>query len=176
MNNFFEELQKIDWARNIAGLIVFILLCVAFFFLFLRPSITDQRLKNINFRKAEIVQKETKNEYEGLVKTLKELKTQNSKMINAFNAVVEKERLQSELAQYFGEVNIASFLKTPQEPYVKTEVVVQANSLELKNFYDFLDWVNSSGYIMRVDFPIDIRKEDEKLYYTFKLLVFSNAK
>jgi len=156
---------------------VILLIFVLFFsFLVLIPQGKQYREKRVQIKKEEGELKVQKNYNNDTTEVLKTLRNENKNIIASFANTFDAKRFKKLHGGYFSELVI---LKTPDE-YKKdnfsvysVKAVSKINSP--KTFYNFLDAINKTEWIISINFPIDFKRDGEVISSTFTMKVYSNA-
>ena len=171
--------MKIEVSRqNLYLLIlsVFLLVFVLIFsFLVLIPQGKQYREKRVQIKKEDSELKVQQNYNNDIIEELKTLRSDNKNIIAAFANTFNAKRFKKLHDGYFSELVV---LKEPTE-YEKegfsvysVKAVSKINSP--KTFYNFLDAINKTEWIISINFPIDFKREGEVISSSFTMKVYSN--
>lgn len=109
--------------------------------------------------------------------TLKELQKKHRHIIVAFDAIFNPNKFQKQHKNYFSSLEISKLeRKTNEKEFAVYEVSAVSKISSPKGFYDFLDAINKSDWIIGIDFPIDFVRDSELIKSTFTMNVYCNAK
>ena len=155
---------------------VFLLIFVLIFsFLVLIPQGKQYREKRVQIKKEEAELKVQKNYNEDTTQILKTLRSDNKNIIAAFANTFDSKRFKKLHDGYFSELVI---LKEPIEDnkdgfsVYSVKAVSKINSP--KTFYNFLDAINKTEWIISINFPINFKREGEVISSSFTMKVYSN--
>jgi len=155
---------------------VFLLIFVLVFsLLVLIPQGKQYRAKRTQIKQEEHLLKVHKNLNSNTVDTLKTLRSKNKNIIAAFANTFDAKRFKKLHDGYFSELSI---LKEPKESkkdgfsVYSVKAVSKINSP--KTFYDFLDAINKTEWIISINFPINFKRDDKVISSSFTMKVYSN--
>jgi len=155
-------------------LLIFVLL---FAFLVLIPEGKTYREKRVilkqervELRKYQLYSNETEEK-------LQELQAKNRHLITAFDTDFNPSRFKKQYHKYFSDLTLSEGVNIADE---NSFVVYEVNSTSKidspKSFYDFLDALNKSDWIISVNFPINFTRENSLIKASFKMKVYSNPR
>ncbi len=170
--------MKINISRqNIYLLIlsVFLLIFVLIFsFGLLIPEGKDYRNKRSQLKKEEIELRKYKDFQDNVQAKLTEIKAEKRHIITAFDAEFDTSRFQKQHEGHFNTLTISEKTKGETiEEFVTYEVNTTSQINSPKSFYDFLDAVNKSDWIVSVNFPIEFKRENEIIRSSFTMKVYN---
>ena len=151
------------------------LFVVVFSFSVLIPEGKEYRIKRALLAKELKELKKYQNFNDETYELLKTLQSENRHIISAFDAVFDIKRFEKQHKAYFTSLNISEV--TPlaaQEDFAVYEVNTSSKITTPKTFYEFLDAVNKSDWIIDINFPIDFKREDEMIKSSFTMKVYYN--
>lgn len=171
--------MKINISRpNLYTLLVsvFLLLFVFIFsFVLLIPKGKDYREKRIELKKTQNRVDKYQNFHDKTLKTLKELQSKNRHIITAFDTIFNPKRFEKEYKSYFSALSVSKISKKEDEDeFAVYEVNTTSSIHSPKNFYNFLDAVNKSDWIIGVNFPITFKRQGEMISSSFTMKVYCN--
>ncbi len=171
--------MKIEVSRQNLYLLILsvaLLIFVLFFsFLVLIPQGKQYREKRVQIKKEEAELKVQKKYNEDTTNVLKELRSDNKHIISAFANTFETKRFKKLHDNYFSELVIS---KEPTESdkdgfsVYSVKAVSKINSP--KTFYNFLDAINKTEWIISINFPINFKRDGEVISSSFTMKVYSN--
>ena len=162
------SLEKIDPVKLLLFIFAFIIVCFIMIFGFIVPNIKEfKSLSRQNYSQTSSYTK-VKNEFEAKFKALEATRQKDGAIILAYDTAFDKDKFINFASQFFREegennatekffryrLNVTSSLKTPQK------------------FYDFLDALSSYDSIIKAEFPIVMKGENDKIHTTFNIKVF----
>lgn len=170
--------MKINISRqNIYLLImsVFLLIFVLIFsFGFLIPEGKEYRVKRAELKKEEIQLRKYKDFQDNVQAKLTEIKSEKRHIITAFDTEFNAKRFQKQHENHFNTLTISQKTKGEViEEFVTYEVNTTSQINSPKSFYDFLDAVNKSDWIVSVNFPIEFKRENEIIRSSFTMKVYN---
>ena len=173
--------MKINISRQYIYLISFSLFLLIFVLLFaflvLIPEGKEYRKNRVNVKiqikelhKYQYFNDETE-------ATLQELQKKNRHIIVAFDTIFNPQRFQKQHKNHFSSLKISKLEREQNEKEFAVYKVSAVSKISSpKGFYDFLDAINKSDWIMGIDFPINFARDSELITSTFTMKVYCNAK
>ena len=170
--------MKINISRqNLYLLIVsvFLLIFVLIFaFALLIPEGKEYRNKRAELKKENVELRKYENFRDGIQERLIELKSEKRRIITAFDTEFNADRFEKMHRDYFNTLTISAKTKSEDmDEFSVYEVNTTSQINSPKSFYDFLDAVNKSDWIIAVNFPIEFKREDEMIRSSFTMKVYS---
>ncbi|MBN2815840.1 MAG: hypothetical protein JXQ67_04105 [Campylobacterales bacterium] len=108
--------------------------------------------------------------------TLKELQSENRHVISALDRVFDIERFQKSHSSYFNSLNITKIEPLePEDGFSVYEVNTSSKISTPTTFYEFLDSINKSDWIIDVTFPIEFKREADLIKSSFTMKVYHNS-
>jgi hypothetical protein len=108
---------------------------------------------------------------------LQKLQGDNSHVIKAFDAEFSAERFEKQHRNFFSSLSVSKRTKLEDEDgFSVYEVNTTSEISSPKSFYNFLDSVNKSDWIIGINFPINFKREGEMISSSFTMRVYSNNK
>ena len=155
-------------------LFIFVLL---FSFSTLIPSGKEYRLKRAEIKRISRDFREFENFHYDALDTLKNLQAQNVRIITAFDATFDPKRFEKENKKYFSDLSVQELqFKKVEKEFAVYEVNTTSQISSPTSFYDFLDAINKSDWIVAINFPIDFKRDAEMIKSSFTMKVYCNNK
>jgi len=134
-----------------------------------RKSRVDLKMERRELRKYQNFNDETQEE-------LDKLQKKHRAIIIAFDTKFNSKRFQKQHKKFFSSLEIAKLVEgEKEEGFASYEVNTTSKINSPKSFYDFLDAINKSDWIIGVDFPIEFKRDDNLIKSTFTMRVYSNS-
>lgn len=173
--------MKINISRqNIYILLIslFLFVFVLFFsFLVLIPEGKDYRSQRLELKKEERKLRAYENLNDATYKTLKKLQSDHRNIITAFKNPFNAERFKKQNSKFFNSFEISKISQKQNEnDFLVYEVNATSSIKSPKNFYNFLDSINKSDWIIGIDLPINFKRQDESIRSTFTMKVYKVPK
>ena len=109
--------------------------------------------------------------------TLKNLQSENRYIIAAFENGFDEKRFIKKYSKLFNSLTLS---KTTQKDNVDIfelyEVTTSSQISSPATFYNFLDEINKSDWIVEINFPIKFKREGEVISSSFTMKVYCNAR
>ncbi|WP_297442436.1 hypothetical protein [Sulfurimonas sp.] len=168
---------------NISRHYIYMLLLSFFLFLFvllfaffvLIPNGKEYRESRLVLQKTMKSLHKYENFHDETMAKLKELKSKNKNIITAFDNIFNPDRFEKKYKSYFSALTLSKISKVNDEnEFAVYEVNTTSQISSPKNFYDFLDALNKSDWIIGVNFPINFKREGEMIKSSFTMKVYCN--
>jgi len=155
-------------------LLIFVLL---FSFLVLIPEGKEYREKRTELKKEQRLLMEYQNFHDETHDLLKTLQSENRTIMRAFDTGFNPNKFEKKHASYFASLSVSKNHSLSKEgEFSVYEVNTSSQISSPKNFYEFLESVNKSDWIIGVNFPIEFKREGELIKSSFSIKVYSNSK
>jgi hypothetical protein len=170
---------------NISRHYLYILLVSFFLFLFvlifafviLIPEGKEYRQTRIELKKTANELHKYQNFHDETMQRLKNLQSENRHIITAFDNIFNPDRFEKVYKSYFSALTLSQLSKLKdKQGFAVYEVNTTSQIASPKNFYEFLDALNKSDWIIGVDFPIDFKRDGEMIKSSFTMKVYCNKR
>ena len=173
--------MKINISRQsiyLLSLSIFLLIFVfVFAFSFLIPEGKSYRNKKTEVKKENLEYRQYNQFRSEVSEHLSELKSEHRNVIQAFYTDFDDERFKKLHTKYFNSLLISPKIGLSNENIFSVYEVNTTSEIDSpQNFYDFLDAVNKSDWIIEVKFPINFKKEKNILHSSFSMRVYTQEK
>lgn len=173
--------MKIEMSRQNLFLILLLTILLGIVLIFslyvLIPEGKEYRERKMELTKEYIELKRYQEFHDDTLAILKELQSKNKNIIEAFDNKFDVERFHKLHIVHFNSLEISEVKKTSQEEeFTIYEVNTTSHINSPTNFYDFLDSINKSNWIVGVNFPIHFQREGEMIRSSFTMQVHTIAK
>ena len=150
---------------------------IIFSFGILIPEGKGYRLERIELKKANNELREYQNFYSDTLNKLKNLQSKNRRIITAFNATFNPDKFEKQNKKYFSSLKISKLNFTKiEDSFAIYEVNTTSKIDSPRTFYDFLDSINKSDWIISVNFPINFKRDAKLITSSFTMKVYCNNK
>lgn len=106
---------------------------------------------------------------------LQKLRSENLYLIKALEAEFNRQRFVKQHRAYFSSLDVSKIKPLEEEDgFSVYEVNTTSEISSPKGFYDFLDSLNKSDWIIAVNFPINFKREGEMIKSSFTMRVYKN--
>lgn len=155
-------------------LFIFVLL---FSFLLLIPEGKEYRIKRAEIKKIRAEVNKLDNFNLDTLGILKQLQGDNHYIITAFGTSFSKERFLKQYSKYFTTLELSKRVESENEgEFITYDINTTSQMNSPKSFYDFLEAINKSDWIIGINFPIDFRRDEQMIHSTFSMKIYSNPK
>lgn len=173
--------MKINISRQsiylLALSLVLLTFVLIFSFLVLIPQGKSYREQKIALKKENVQLNKYQNYHDETLEILKDLQSKNRHIITAFDTVFNPQRFEKQHLSYFNSLKIAKQTKSGEEDeFTIYEVNTTSAINSPKSFYEFLDAVNKSDWIVGINFPINFKRESEVIHSSFTMKVYTYLK
>ncbi len=151
----------------------FLIFVLLFSFAVLIPEGKEYRENRAEFKKELKEVRRYQNFHDEVELKLKELQSENRHIITAFDATFDQHRFQKQHRDYFSSLKLSELEKVSNEDeFISYEVNTTSEISSPKSFYNFLDAINKSDWIISVEFPINFKRDGEMIKSSFTMKVF----
>ena len=156
------------------SLLLFIFVLI-FAFGVLIPEGKKYRLQRTDLIKVNKKLHEHQDVESSTMEKLKDLQQKNRTIITAFDMAFSPKRFEEQNKKCFSNLTISKvdFSKV-EGNFAIYEVNTSSEISSPKSFYNFLDSINKSDWIIGVNFPIDFKREGDLIHSSFRMKVYSN--
>jgi len=166
--------------QNIYMLFISVLLLtfvLIFSFAVLIPNGKEYRLKRADLKKEYTKLKQLSDFSYDTSTTLQKLQAEHRHIIIAFDTPFSSQRFEKQHRKYFSSLKLSKLQKRENEDNFNVyEVNTTSEINSPKSFYNFLEAVNKSDWIVGVNFPINFQRDGEMIKSSFTMKVYSNNK
>lgn len=171
--------MKINISREyiyLLGLSLFLLLFVIIFsFAVLIPAGKAYRVKRVEIEKLSNELYKYENFHNDTQKKLQDLRSKNRRIITAFDATFNPDRFEKQNKKHFTSLHISKVnFEKLEDDFAVYEVNTTSKISSPKIFYDFLESVNKSDWIIKINFPIIFKREGSLIKSSFTMKVYCN--
>lgn len=155
-------------------LLIFVLL---FAFLLLVPKGKEYRIERLEMKKYKVEKMQYQQFHDETFEKLKKLQSDNKRVITAYENMFDAERFVKLNKEHFESLKLKPLARVADEDdFVVYEVNTTSKIDSPQSFYNFLDAVNKSEWIVGVNFPIHFERDDKYIRSSFTMKVFNVAK
>lgn len=156
--------------------LLLLIFVVVFSFVALIPQGKEYRVQKANLNKEMKELRLYQNFHDETYELLKELRGENRHIITAFETAFDVERFERQHKPHFTNLHIVKLSKIPTiEGFSVYEVNTTSKISSPSSFYEFLDAVNKSDWIIDINFPIEFKREGEYINSSFTMKVYANS-
>jgi hypothetical protein len=148
---------------------------IAFSFLMLIPKGKEYRTLRLESKKEYQTLEAAQQKYEETRARHEELAAQHRPVITAFNTHFDSDRFTRLYKKEFDDLYLTEITTFETNGTFKTyEVNATSKITSPQSFYRFLENINSSGWIIGVNFPIHFERDGEKIRSSFTMRVYNH--
>jgi hypothetical protein len=155
-------------------LLIFVLI---FSFALLIPQGKEYRIQRLDMKQhyADLYKYRTWSDETSM--ELKELKSKNQRVINAFDKLFTPERFITQNQNYFETLKLSEIKDmNSSSEFTMYEVTATSKINSPTQFYNFLETINKSDWMIGVTFPIVFQRDKTSIHSSFKMRVYSSDK
>lgn len=157
---------------------MFLLLFVILFaFLLLIPKGKAYRLERVALYKESKELRNYQNFHDETYEKLKTMQSENRHIITAMDTIFDADRFEKQHKEFFKTLHISEIHRVEdEENFLTYEVNTTSKISSPTSFYDFLDSINKSDWLIGVNFPINFQRDSELIKSSFTMKVYSSSK
>jgi len=157
--------------------VVLLTFVLIFSFLVLIPNGKEYRLKRVEIKKEYRKLRQLSDFSSETSTILQNLQKEHRHIITAFDTPFSVARFEKQHRGYFSSLKLSKLEKKENEDNFNVyEVNTTSEISSPKSFYKFLEAVNSSDWIVGINFPINFKRDAEMIGSSFTMKVYSNNK
>lgn len=157
--------------------VLLLIFVIIFSFKVLIPKGKEYRVQRVEYKQELKEYQRYQLFYDETLSVLKELQSKNRRIIQAFDKPFNPQRFEKQHKTFFSNFTISKIDKSEdEEGFATYEVNTTSKINSPANFYDFLDAINKSDWIIGVNFPIEFKREGEMINSSFTMKVYCNNK
>ena len=169
-----RSLQNIDVTKLLIYVLLFIVACLVIIFGFLVPNIKEYKQVKYESRMQIAASAQTQRIYDAKSKALNEIKQNDKAVLNALESKFDADKFAQFASKYFTNVNLSEPKEAAKNGEISVyELTVRGSMKTPAKFYEFMDALQSYENIVKIDLPIKMRKEAEKIDATFGVKIYS---
>lgn len=166
--------------RNLSLLfltIILLLFVLIFSFLVLIPEGKNYREQRSALNKESTELRRYEEFAHKTLERLKQLQSENAHIITSFDNAFNSTRFQKQFRSYFTSLELSKQEQMGEEDEFSVYEVNTTSSINSpQSFYNFLDAINKSDWIIGVNFPIEFKRDHELISSSFTMRVYRNKK
>jgi len=152
-----------------------LLFVLVFSFVALIPEGKSYRIKKTELKKENLELKQLLDFYIEKEVMLQKLQDDNLHAIKAFESEFNADRFIKQHRSFFSSLTVSkSSVLEDEDGFSVYEVNTTSEISSPKSFYNFLEAVNKSDWIIAVNFPINFKREGEMISSSFTMKVYNN--
>ncbi|MBC2883704.1 hypothetical protein H7R39_10655 [Campylobacter sp. Marseille-Q3452] len=169
-----RSLQNIDVTKLLIYVLICIIACLAMIFGLLVPSIKEYKQVKYESRMQIAASAQTQRLYDAKSKALDEIKQNDKAQLDALENKFDTDKFTQFTSKYFANVNLSGLKEAAKNGEISVyELTVTGSMKTPAKFYEFMDALQSYENIVKIDFPIKMRKDTEKIDATFGIKIYS---
>jgi len=155
-----------------------LLFVVLFSFLVLIPKGKEYRTQRNELRKENRELKKYENFNTDTFALLKKLQSDNRHIITAFKTDFKADRFEKQNKDYFTSLNISKkvYIDKAEDEFSVYEVNTTSKISSPQSFYNFLDAINKSDWMIKINFPINFKRDGDMIRSSFTMRVYKASK
>lgn len=168
--------MKINISRQNIYLLALSIFLLIFVFVFsfgvLIPEGKEYRKQRMELRKESLELRDYRDFRDETFKILKNLQSENRHIIMAFENTFKISKFEQRNQDYFSELKLTKLKKLQEkDDFILYEVNATSKIDSPTNFYDFLELLNKSDWVISIEFPIKFVREKNLINSSFTMKV-----
>ncbi|RRD52429.1 hypothetical protein [Campylobacter rectus] len=169
-----RSLQNIDVTKLLIYVLLFIVACLVMIFGFLVPNIKEYKQVKYESRMQIAASAQTQRIYDAKSKALNEINQNDKAVLDALENKFNADKFAQFASKYFTNVNLSEPKEAAKNGEISVyELTVTGSMKTPAKFYEFMDALQSYENIVKIDLPIKMRKDAEKIDATFGVKIYS---
>ncbi|PLY13805.1 MAG: hypothetical protein C0628_05585 [Sulfurimonas sp.] len=173
--------MKINFSKQnmyLLAICTLLLIIILFFsFAVLIPKGKEYRVKRDELKKDNLELKHLANILIEKEERVQKLQSDNLRVIKALDKEFNIDEFIQQYGNFFSSLHITQKSKLENEDgFSVYEVNATSEISSPKSFYNFLDALNKSNWIVEVNFPIDFKRDSEMINSNFSMKVYKKSK
>ena len=169
-----RSMQNIDVTKLLIYVLLFIVACLVMIFGFLVPNIKEYKQVKYESRMQIAASAQTQRIYDAKSKALNEINQNDKAVLDALENKFNADKFAQFASKYFTNVNLSEPKEAAKNGEISVyELTVTGSMKTPAKFYEFMDALQSYENIVKIDLPIKMRKEAEKIDTTFGVKIYS---
>lgn len=158
--------------------LILLMLVFVFAFVFLIPIGKEYRLERIAMKKELQIQRKHQEWHDETYMHLQDLRSQHKAIIEAYDNTFNPERFIKISENCFESLSLTKLknIENNTSEFSIYEVNATSKIDSPQNFYTFIEQVNKSNWVVKVNFPIHFEREGNLIRSSFKMRVYSADK
>lgn len=155
--------------------LVLLIIVLLFSFFALIPQGKDFRIARTEKKQALYELRQYEQWSDEVSRKLKNERVKHKHIISAFASTFNPERFVEKNSDYFEKLTLKELtIKSKDNNFALYEVNATSNINSPKQFYDFLDSLNKSDWIIGINFPITFKRDKTDVLTSFTMNVYTN--
>jgi hypothetical protein len=156
---------------------VLLLFVVLFSFLVLIPEGKNYREQRIELKKENQEVRKYQNFHDETLERLKQLQSENRHIIQALDTSFNPQRFEKIYKEFFTSLTISEQTQvSDDDEFYIYEVNTTSHINSPQSFYNFLDAVNKSDWVIGINFPINFKRDGDLIKSSFTMRVYNANK
>ncbi len=173
-----KGIEEISLVKLLAFVLIFIVVCLAFTFLVLVPSIADLKAAKTLFNDKSQNLAKIEQIYAMHYNDLAVISEAAQKEVNAISGSFDEIKFVGGAGRFFNDVKLTRLPRVSEnEQFLRYELTVSGNIRTPKTFYYFIDYINSYDQnVIKVDFPVTMTSRGSgRIDVSFRIKVYETV-
>ena len=159
----------------LATALLLLIIVLLFSFLVLIPQGKEYRIARLEKKQALVDYRQYQQWHDEISAKLKNEQSKHKNIISAFETTFNPQRFVEKNKEYFSSLKLQEIhLKSRDTNFALFEVNATSNINSPKQFYNFLDSLNKSNWIIAINFPINFKRVGKNVNTSFTINVYTN--
>ena len=170
--NFIDAINSIDWSKNIIMLVVYTSIIMICSNAYLIPIVEEHKDYLLNQRRINNLFNRIDSEVSNLQKQFELQFKQNKDVYDNIRKAINTEDVRKYLSQYISNIKVEPKNTTKEGDISITSLHISGSIEKSENIIDLINKLNNLDNSVRISFPLDIKKNKNKLDLDFYILLY----
>lgn len=167
------SLERVDIVKLLVFVLVFVLVCLVMIFGFILPNIKEYRSLNMQNRSATAAHAKVLKIYTDKMQAFEAEKQKHETTLKAYDTAFDKQKFINFASTFFQDVTMDDGeAKNQDEKFFRYQLNASISMKSPQSFYDFLDALEKYETIVKIEFPIVMKSEEQLIQMSFGLRVY----
>lgn len=171
-----RSLEQIDLSKLVLYTLAFVALCGCLIMFLVMPTFKEYKKALSELSTQTHINKLVNEDFQASLNRLEHLKSENKALLEQFDADFNATHLLKFLDKYFDEADFTEIKNNgAKQEYLQYEFNVSAILDHPKQFYSFIDALNTYQSLIKLESPLDLKSRDDgEIDISFMLKVYSS--
>ena len=170
-----KSLEEINPVKLLICVLSFISVCMALILFLLLPQLRNYKENSLRENSQIALFEATKARLATSENKISSLRNENNKSLEQFEQNFDIKILENFLQKYFKNIKIQENQLTQTQKYLKHSFTIDAKIQNPKSFYDFIDALSGFDYLVKMDYPLNLKAAQEGIDISFVIKIYSAA-
>lgn len=170
-----KSLEEISILKLLIFTLSFISICMTLILFLLLPTLRNYKEISLRENSQIAMLNAAKAKFYASRDKVLSLRREDNKSLERFERSFDVKVLKDFSQRYFKDVKIKENELPEAEEYLKHSLKISANIESPKNLYDFIDALGGFGYLVKVDYPLNLKAAEKGINVDFIIKIYSAA-